>query len=113
MPHDPKIYLQDMLEAIERIEAYTRGFDIRAVGEDQRTFDAVVRNLEVLGEAAKAVPERVRNQAAEVEWRKLAGLRDILIHQYFGIDTDILEDVIATKLAGLKEPIRKLLASLP
>lgn len=112
MPREVRVYLQDMLEAIEHIEAYTNGFDGKTLEGDQLRQDAVIRNLEVLGEAAKRVPEDVGRQAPDIEWRKLAGLRDILIHQYFGVDIGILKDVVEHKLPLLKNPIRGLLESL-
>lgn len=79
---------------------------------DTRTIDAVVRNLEVLGEAAKQVPEAIRSQRPDIEWRKLAGLRDILIHGYFGIDLDIIWDIVDTKLVRLTEQLSALVGQL-
>ena len=73
---------------------------------DERTFDAVLRNLEVVGEAAKHIPGEVRAQMPEIEWRKVAGLRDVLTHAYFGIDPDILWDVIRHKLPVLAQALR-------
>jgi uncharacterized protein with HEPN domain len=71
--------------------------------------DAVVRNLEIIGEAAKQVPEEVRQQTPEVPWSKVAGLRDILAHQYFGVDLEIVWDVIQNKLPPLETAVRRLL----
>jgi len=110
MPRDPAILLADMLEAVERIRAYTDDFK-KAAMEDPRTFDAVIRNLEILGEAAKGVPEEQRVLMAEVEWRKLAGLRDVIAHQYFGLDEDILSDVVVNKLPALMLFLRRRLQS--
>lgn len=68
---------------------------------DRKTYDAVVRNLEIIGEAAKHVPDTLRSSLPGVEWRKLAGLRDMLTHVYFGIDDDILWDIVQHKVPEL------------
>ena len=76
---------------------------------DTRTLDAVLRNLEVIGEAVKMLPEEVRSRGRDVEWKKIAGLRDILIHRYFGIDLEIIWDVVRNQLPVLRERVAKLL----
>lgn len=76
--------------------------DFRA---DERTIDAVVRNLEIIGEAAKKLSPEFRQQIPNVEWQRIAGLRDILIHEYFGIDTEIVWDVLTTKVPTLSAAI--------
>ncbi len=82
MPRDYKVYLDDILTAIERVEEYSRGLSLRSFSSDHKTLDAVVRNLEIVGEAAKHLPQAVRDSEPHVEWKKIAGLRDILIHEY-------------------------------
>jgi uncharacterized protein with HEPN domain len=109
MPRDSSVYLEDILEAIARIRRYTRGLSQEAFAADEKTLDAVVRNLEVIDEAVKRLPTDVRSRESAVEWQKIAGLRDILIHQYFGIDVQILWDVVETKLPGLEAGVRSIL----
>ena len=82
-------YLDDIREACERIMRYSQGLDLNQFVQDEKTFDAVVRNLEVIGEAAKHIPPEIRACYPDVEWNKLAGLRDIVAHKYFGLDEDI------------------------
>ena len=95
MPRDSRVYLEDILGAIARIRRYTTGLSKDAFAADDKTVDAVVRNLEVVGEAVKRVPADLRARHPEIEWQKIAGLRDILIHACFGVDVDILWDVIS------------------
>jgi uncharacterized protein with HEPN domain len=112
MPRDYRIYLEDILDATRKIRAYTNGLSQTAFLQDDKTFDAVVRNLEIIGEAAKNVPENIRTDAPAVEWKKIAGLRDILIHEYFGIDGDIVWDIVQHKLPSLETAVKQLLADL-
>ena len=109
MPRDFRVYLEDILGAISKIQRYTNGLSKQAFAADEKTLDAVVRNLEVIGEAVKQLPPELRVLEPSVEWQKIAGLRDILIHQYFGIDVDILWDVIRNKLPVLEASVTVLL----
>ncbi len=112
MSRDPRVYLEDVLESIRRINAYVTGLDEERLAADQLRLDAVVRNLEVIGEAVKRLPEEITQQQSHVEWRKIGGLRDILIHHYFGIDVGIIWDVVQNKLPDLERQIRTILDSL-
>lgn len=109
MSRDFRVYLQDIVEASRRILDYASEFAGDSFVEDGKTLDAVVRNLEIIGEAAKGVPEDVRKANADVEWRKIAGLRDILIHQYFGIDKKIIVDIVRNKLPALLKSVSRIL----
>ena len=84
--------------------------DYEGFCSDEKTFDAVVRNLEIIGEAAKHVPDDIRARIPAVEWRKVAGLRDMLAHAYFGIDNEILWDVVTSKVPLLGEAVSRFLA---
>jgi uncharacterized protein with HEPN domain len=94
MPRDCEVYLEDMLQAIEKILRYSNALSFEAFSSDDKTLDAIVRNLEILGEAAKQVPDAIRQAYPTVDWAKISGLRDILIHQYFGIDVVIIWDIV-------------------
>ena len=99
------MYLQDIAESCEKILRFTAGLSKSGLIGDVRTYDAVVRNLEIIGEAAKHISEDRRKQMPDIEWRKAAGLRDMLAHAYFGIDNDILWDVIQNKVPQLATAI--------
>jgi len=109
MPRDYRLALDDMLEGISRIRDYTAGMTQDAFASDKKTQDAVVRNLEIIGEAVRSLPEEVKRKKPEIEWRKIADLRNILIHEYFGINVAILWDIIQSKLDGLESGCRSLL----
>lgn len=110
MPRDYKIYLNDLLEAIGKIEHYTHGLTYRQFIDDTKTTDAVIRNLEIIGEAIKHIPESVRDRRPDVEWKKIAGLRDLLVHAYFGVDLEIVWDVLTNKLPVLHEQIQDMMS---
>ena len=109
MPRDYKVYLDDVLTAAGKIRHFSEGHTRDSLAADEKTFDAVVRNLEIIGEAIKKVPDEVRKTHPEVEWQKIAGLRDILIHEYFGIDLEIIWDVVQNKIPDLEKQIKKLI----
>ncbi len=110
MPREYKDYLEDILNAIDKIERYTKNLTFEEFMMDDRTTDAVIRNLEVIGEAVKHLPVDLKENYPDIDWRAIAGLRDILIHAYFGIDEDIIWDVIENKIPVFKKQIKKLIA---
>jgi uncharacterized protein with HEPN domain len=108
---DARVFLGDILEACEKIERYTSAISIEQFRVDEKTGDAVVRNLEVIGEAAKSIPDDIRRSIAGIEWQRIAGLRDVLIHEYFGIDLDIVWNIVETKVPLLHQRIAEYLQS--
>ena len=101
MPRDYKVYLDDILQSIDKIHMYAEGMTWQKFAKDPKTQDAIVRNLEIIGEAVKKVPPEVQEMSPKIEWKKMAGLRDILIHEYSGVDLEIVWDVVANKLPPL------------
>lgn len=109
MPRDYKQQLDDILQAITFIREYVKDMDYKAFEADIKTQHAVIHNLEVIGEAARSIPDEVKDNAAEIEWHKIIALRNILIHEYFGVNLKIVWDVVRNKLGALETTCRKLL----
>jgi len=111
MSRDLEARLRDMLEAAERIQRYVGNRGPAQLRADELVYDAVLRNLQVMGEAAKHVPADFRRANPGVEWRKIAGLRDIISHAYFGVDDDVVWDVVSNKIPPLVTALKTLVAS--
>lgn len=108
MSRDYRVFVDDILEAVGKIQNYTSGMSFEELKQDAKTLDAVIRNLEIIGEAAKKIPENIRLKTPLIEWKRIAGLRDILIHEYFGIDIVIIWDILQNKLPTLLEEMKKI-----
>jgi len=109
MPRDYKIYLADIIECIGKIHNYTAGLLLVDFCNDGKTIDAVIRNLEIIGEAARRLPEEIRINFPDVEWHKIISLRNILIHEYPGIDLETIWDIIENKLSPLEKQVKEIL----
>lgn len=109
---DYKLYLDDILKSIKKIEKYTKGVSLIQLKKKDLVVDGVARNLEIIGEAAKNISADIKNKYPDVEWKKIAGLRDILAHEYFGIDIDVMWDIVKNKLPDLKERSLRILKGI-
>jgi len=105
----PRLLLEDILTAIDKIERYVRGLDEPGFLDDDKTVDAVVRNLEIIGEASRQLPEAYRDAHADIPWHNMAGLRNRIVHDYIGIDLQMLWHIIQNEIPPLKSNIQSLL----
>ena len=113
MKKDPEIFIKHILESIEEIEKHTGGISAAGFLRSTLVQDAAIRRLEVIGEAVKKIPAEAKNRAKAVPWKQIAGLRDILIHEYFGVDLKLVWNIIKKDLPALKANMRKVLKELP
>jgi uncharacterized protein with HEPN domain len=112
MKKDPKIFLEHILESIDEIERNTKNLSEDEFFNSTTIQDAVVRRLEIIGEAVKNLPAPFKNQHPGIPWKKIAGLRDILIHEYFGVDLDLVWKITNKDIPQLKNQIVNLLEKL-
>ena len=112
MSRDQTIYLRDILDAIDSIESFVTGMDFAAFQQDDKTYSAVVRKLEVIGEATKQVPDEIRQRKPEIPWKEMAGMRDRLIHAYFAIDVKLVWRTIHDYLPTTRSQISEILQNL-
>lgn len=113
MSRDIRVYLADIAERCERISRYVEDLDDVGWSADERTQDAVLRNLEVIGEAVKHLPLELRAANPEIPWQDIAGLRDILIHEYEGVDFSIVWDIAVNEVPTLYRAVLSLLENHP
>ena len=104
--------MQDILDSIGDIENFITGMNSEEFTKDRKTINAVVRSIEIIGEAAKKIPKNLRNRSADIPWKKMTGMRDKLIHEYFGIDLEILWKVATDEIPPLKQSTGKFLEEL-
>ena len=109
MSREIRLYLEDIRDCAQKDQRYALGVSFETFVSNEEKRDAIVRNLELIGEAAKHVPGDVRADYPEVHWRQIAGLRDVLIHSYFGLELETLWDVVRREVPVLLDQIEQIL----
>jgi uncharacterized protein with HEPN domain len=102
-------YLKDILDAINDIENFVKDTDYKIFALDHMRRNAVVRSLEIIGEASKSIPEELRNQYNNIPWKRMVGMRDKLIHAYFGVDYESVWAVAKERIPEIKQPLEKMI----
>ena len=108
MIREYKDYLMDLIEAIDKMEQFAKDLTYEDFKKDEKTIFAVIRALEVMGEAAKKIPAGVRNKYKHVPWKQIAGMRDKLIHEYFGVNTQVIWKTVKEDIPLVKPIIKKM-----
>lgn len=109
MSRDYRLYVGDILRAQARILEYTKKMTYEEFAQSKITIDAVIRNLEVIGEAARKLPAEIQNKSPDIEWPKIVAMRNVLTHEYFGVNTQIVWDVVQNKIEQVGNFCQKLL----
>lgn len=112
MKRDYNFYIKDILQSILQIESFVEGMHYEGFLKDDKTASAVIRKLEIIGEAAKHVPTRTRQKHPELPWNEMARMRDKLIHGYFGVDHQIVWKVVKERLPEVKTSLEKIIEDL-
>lgn len=108
---DWRLYVTDMIKFCERVLSYTAGMERDTFIGDSRTYDATIRNLQLIGQAASRIPTSVREAHREIPWRSIIGTRNRVVHAYLGIDDNVVWDIIQTDIPDLLPKLRQLLDS--
>lgn len=107
MRKDPEIFLEHILQCIELIEEYVQGITKKEFLESVQLQDSIIRRIEIMGEAVKNIPKRVKDRYPDIAWKEISGMRDILIHEYFGVDLGLTWKVATKDIRQLKNKILK------
>ena len=107
-----RLFIEDMLDSMNMIEEYIHDLDRADFSADKKTIDAVIRNIEIIGEAARNIPDDIKRRYPGIPWKQMIGLRNLTIHAYFGIDLDIIWQIASVNIPKTKSEIARILDSL-
>ena len=108
---DWRLRIQDILECIEKIERYTAGMAYKEFAADDKTLDAVLRNFTIIGEAARNVPDAICERFPHIPWDKMRGIRNVVVHEYFGVSLEMIWETVRTDLPPLVHPLQQILGT--
>ena len=112
MKRDYQLFIKDIIKAMASIEQFIEGISLDELKADEKTSSAVIRKFEIIGEASKHIPNEIKGKYKDIEWKSMAGMRDRLIHAYFGIDYSLVWSALKTEIPKLKPKLKKILSSL-
>lgn len=98
MKRDYKLFVKDIIDAMESIEEFVGNMTLKELKADEKTSSAVIRKFEVIGEAAKNIPTKIKDKHKDIQWKSMIGMRDRLVHAYFGIDYNLVWAAIKTEI---------------
>lgn len=110
MTRDIVLFIEDILKSVENIEKFSKGLSEKEFMKDELRQSAIIRQIEIIGEAVKNIPEGFRKKYSEIEWKKIAGTRDIIIHAYFGVDLEKVWEVVKKDALKLKKSVKEILS---
>ncbi|MCX6288108.1 MAG: DUF86 domain-containing protein [Bacteroidetes bacterium] len=105
----PKLLLEDIIESAEKILQYTKGISFEEFSKDNKTVDAVIRNFEIIGEASNLLPDEIKDKYSEIDWHRIRGFRNRIVHDYFGVDLQIIWKIIFDQIPSLISEISKII----
>ena len=112
MKRDYKLFLQDIIDAMESIELFLGNMTLNELSNDDKSSSAIIRKFEIVGEATKNLPENLKEEHPEIPWKSMAGMRDRLIHAYFGIDYKLVWEAIKIEIPHLKPQLKEILKEI-
>lgn len=110
---NPRFYFDDILDAVSNIEEFTRGISFLEFEADKKTLHAVLRNLEIIGEACRQIPRTIKAQYPQIPWRRISAMRNVITHEYFGVDTEIAWKVCQKDIKELEKQVREIYNDIP
>ncbi|MCX6285474.1 MAG: DUF86 domain-containing protein [Bacteroidetes bacterium] len=105
----PKLLLEDIIESAEKVLQYTKGISFEEFSKDNKTVDAVIRNFEIIGEASNLLPDEIKDKYSEIDWHRIRGFRNRIVHDYFGVDLQIIWKIIYDQIPSLISEITKII----